>query len=120
MVIPINGIIKAVFGLLEPSRFQLVFPCAVQGKMFNKRFLRRRYMIIEASELCPSCRQVPGINGMTIEATINSIRSNREKIGRSDDEINVMIYSCLYEYKDVSHTCLRLISDRIPSYMKGR
>jgi len=77
-------------------------------------------MIIEPSELCPSCRQAPGLNGMTIETTISAIHNNRAKCG-PDDEINVMIYSCLYKYwnRDVSHRCLRLIMDMIPPYMRG-
>jgi len=77
-------------------------------------------MIVEVSELCPSCRQLPGVAGMTVEATINAINSNKGAFPLSDDQANAMIYSCIYKYNDVSHSCLRLISDMVPPYMKGR
>jgi TPR repeat protein len=38
---------KAVFGLVEPSRFQLVLPCTVRGRMFNKRFLGEEFIMNE-------------------------------------------------------------------------
>jgi len=82
-------------------------------------------MIIEASELCPSCRQIPGVGGLTVEDTINTIISKKSQGINppfNDDETNAMIYSCIYQYRnrDVSHPCLRKIMDMIPPHMKGR
>jgi len=80
-------------------------------------------MIVKVSELCPSCRQLPGVAGLTVEATINTINSKKENgisPPFSDDQTNAMIYSCIYKYNDVSHSCLRLIMDMIPPSMRGR
>jgi hypothetical protein len=84
-------------------------------------------MIVEVSDLCFSCRQIPGLGGMTVEDTINTLNSRKENGERppfSDDEFNVMIYSCIYRYKKesepVTHLCLKLIANMIPPHMKGR
>ncbi|MDR2582036.1 MAG: hypothetical protein LBC75_00970 [Fibromonadaceae bacterium] len=82
-------------------------------------------MIVEVSDLCSSCRQIPGLGNMTVEATINTINSKKEKGERppfSDDKFNAMIYSCISRYrnKDVTHPCLRKIMDMLPPYMKER
>jgi hypothetical protein len=78
-------------------------------------------MITKSNELCSRCRQIPGKNGMTLEATIDDIHSNREKFSPSDSDLNAMIFSYLYAHKDVWHCygCWQLILDRLPSYMKG-
>jgi len=82
-------------------------------------------MIVKVSELCPSCRQIPGAGNLTVEDTINTINSKKNQGINppfGDDETNAMIYGCIYKYRngDVSHSCLRLIMDMIPSHMKGR
>jgi len=78
-------------------------------------------MLIKASELCPTCRQIPGANGMTLEATIDAFNYNRGKFSQSDDDLNAVIFSYLFAYKDTWHCtrCWQLILDRLPSYMKG-
>jgi len=82
-------------------------------------------MLVNVSDLCPSCRQISGLGGLTVEDTINTIISKKNQGINppfNDDEANAMIYSCIYRYrnKDVTHPCLRLIADMVPSYMKGQ
>jgi hypothetical protein len=82
-------------------------------------------MIVEVSDLCSSCRQIPGLGGLTVEDSINTLISKKNQGIRppfDDDEFNAMIYSCIYRYrnKDVTHPCLRLIANMIPPHMKGR
>lgn len=77
-------------------------------------------MVISASELCSVCRKIPSWNGMPLEAMINAIHSNREKFIQTDDELNAMIFSYLFEYQDIWRCpkCWPLILDCIPLSMR--